>query len=106
MKITSNVPMKPKVLQTYPFDEMKPGDSLHFEVEVLRQRALVAFKAWVKRTGKFNLKGVSRAVGDDDPAGKGWRFWVMLASDLNVSKSELYWRDRMSTNDSTPSDDI
>lgn len=99
MKITSNIPLKPKQTPTYPFDEMKPGDSIHFEVEVLRQRALIAFRAWVKKTGKFHLKAVTRAVGDDDPAGKGWRLWVMQVSDLNMPKAEKYWRERMSTKD-------
>lgn len=88
MKIDTDVPMIRKVQAKYPFDDMMPGDSLHFRLEVLRKRALVAFRGWVIRTGNHHLVAVSRRVGDDDPKGPGWRMWVQDRDVLKRQQEE------------------
>ena len=93
MKISSDIPVRHKFKTKYPFDDMNPGDSLHFRVEVLRKRALIAFRGWVERTGNHHLKAVSQAVGDDDPQGKGWRMWMFRVEDLKAMQAEQDKRD-------------
>lgn len=84
MEINSSVKMKPVFKTKYPFDEMSVGDSIHFRVEVLRKRALIAFNSWAKRTGNTHLKPVSRKVDDSDPKGAGWRLWMSSVAELKA----------------------
>ena len=60
----------------YPFEEMMPGDSFHIPTNVERNRVVTAFCAWRRRTGNNHLAGTSRKVGDGDPDGPGYRFWM------------------------------
>lgn len=58
----------------YSFDGVQSGDSLHVQTHNQRTAAMRSFAAWAEQTGsKLTVK--SRAVGEDDPKGVGYRLF-------------------------------